>query len=199
VSEINRLVNIGNAMKACNTTGTETNAGYPEASFNWDVAMRTEAILEQAGATVVLTRQNNTGWGPCIDQRAAIANQAHAAATVSIHGDGASATDRGFHVIYPVPLAGLNADIAGPSKQLAVDLRDAFAAGTSMPISNYAGSDGLNPRSDIGGLNLAKVPAVLIECGNMRNATDAALLTDPAWRQRAAAAIARGIANFVSP
>ena len=199
VGEISRLVNIGNGMKACNTTGTETNAGYSEAAFNWDLAVSVDAILRQAGATVVLTRQNNAGWGPCIDQRAAIANQAHAAAAVSIHGDGASASDRGFHVIYPIPLAGLNATIAGPSKLLAGDLRDAFAHDTSMPISNYAGTDGLAPRSDIGGLNLAKVPAVLIEGGNMRNSTDAALLSNPAWRQQAAVAIAQGIAAFVSP
>ena len=49
-------------------------------------------------------------------------------------------------------------------------LRDAFAAGTAMPVSTYDGVDGLQPRDDLAGLNLTTVPKVLIECGNMRNA-----------------------------
>ena len=55
-------------------------------------------------------------------------------------------------------------------------MRDAFAAGTPMPVSTYDGVDGIQPRNDLAGLNLTTVPKVLIECGNMRNATDAALL-----------------------
>jgi N-acetylmuramoyl-L-alanine amidase len=43
------------------------------------------------------------------------------------------------------------------------------------------------------------VPKVFIECGNMRNATDAALLTDPAWQIRAAQGIADGITAFLAP
>ena len=52
-------------------------------------------------------------------------------------------------------------------------------------------------RDDLGGLNLSTVPKVLIECGNMRNATDAALLVSPAWQQQAARAIAAGITTFL--
>ena len=47
---------------------------------------------------------------------------------------------------------------------------------TGMPVSTYDGADGLQPRNDLAGLNLTTVPKVLIETGNMRNATDAALL-----------------------
>ena len=45
-----------------------------------------------------------------------------------------------------------------------------------MPDSTYDGVDGLESRNDLAGLNLTTVPKVLIECGNMRDATDAALL-----------------------
>jgi len=38
---------------------------------------------------------------------------------------------------------------------------------------------------------------VLIECGNMRNAADAALLTSPRWQHRAATAIASAITRFL--
>jgi N-acetylmuramoyl-L-alanine amidase len=66
-----------------------------------------------------------------------------------------------------------------------------------MPISTYDGVDGLAPRDDLAGVNLTTVPKVFIECGNMRNSTDAALLVDPAWQQRAAEAIAQGLATFL--
>jgi N-acetylmuramoyl-L-alanine amidase len=52
-------------------------------------------------------------------------------------------------------------------------------------------------RGDLGGLNLSTVPKVFIECGNMRNARDAASLTDPAWRQDAAEGIADGLTAFL--
>jgi N-acetylmuramoyl-L-alanine amidase len=38
---------------------------------------------------------------------------------------------------------------------------------------------------------------VFIECANMRNATDAALVVNPAWQQRAAEAIDSGITEFL--
>jgi N-acetylmuramoyl-L-alanine amidase len=39
---------------------------------------------------------------------------------------------------------------------------------------------------------------VLIETGNMRNATDAALLISPAFQQSAAAAMAQSIITFLN-
>ena len=93
---------------------------------------------------------------------------------------------------------GVNNAIVGPSRQLAVDLRNAFAAGTDEPVSDYYGVDGIEPRDDLAGLNLSTVPKVLIECVNMPNATDAAALVKPAFQQRAAAAIAQGLSSFVA-
>jgi N-acetylmuramoyl-L-alanine amidase len=41
------------------------------------------------------------------------------------------------------------------------------------------------------------VPKVLIECGNMRNATDAALLSSSAFQRRAAAALDSAILAYL--
>lgn len=195
-AQINALVNIGNALKACDTTGTAANDGYTESAFNLDVANRLAGLLRARGATVILTRNTDTGWGPCITQRAAIANQAGATVALSIHADG-SVTGRGFHVIYPAGIPGRNEAIVGPSTRLAGDLRAAYAAGTGMPYATYIGHDGLDQRSDLGGLNLSQVPKVFIESGNLRNPTDAALLESPAFRQREAEALAAGLENFL--
>jgi N-acetylmuramoyl-L-alanine amidase len=194
--QINQLVDIVNGRKACDTTGTSTNDGYTESAYTLDVANRLASLLRSAGATVVMTRTDNSGVGPCINQRAAIGNQAHAAAAVSIHADGGPPGGRGFHVIEPAPV-GPNDGIVDPSARLAVDLRDAFTQ-TGMPVSDYIGSNGLDRRSDLGGLNLSTVPKVFIETGNMRNATDAGLLKDSAFRQRAAASILSAMERFLA-
>jgi N-acetylmuramoyl-L-alanine amidase len=196
-AEINRLVFVGNGTKACDTTGAETNAGYPEAVFNTDVAGRVAALLRGEGATVILTRDASTPWGPCVNERAAIGNRAHADAAISIHADGGPAGGRGFHVIQPGLVAGYNDAIIAPSHRLAVAVHDAYQAATGLPTSTYLGTDGYDTRTDLGGLNLSTVPKVFIECANMRNATDAALLSDSGFRDRVATGIATGLTTFV--
>jgi N-acetylmuramoyl-L-alanine amidase len=197
-NEVNRLVDAGTLRKACDTTGTSTRSGYREPAFTFDVATRVRAILLAKGATVVLTRPSNAGWGPCITERAAIGNRAHADAAVSIHADGGPASGRGFHVIYPPSIRGLTDDIAKPSRCFALAMRRAYGAGTGLPRATYLGGSGLSVRSDLGGLNLSDVPKVFVETANMRNGTDAALLESPVFRQRIAKAIAAGIERFLS-
>jgi N-acetylmuramoyl-L-alanine amidase len=195
-AEINRKVDAGGFQKECDTTGTATNAGYTEAAYTFDVATRLAGVLRAAGATVVLTRPSNDGVGPCIDRRAGIGNEANADAAISIHADGGPASGRGFHVIEPALVKGYTEPIVEPSALLGTAIRDAFRDGTGMPYSTYAGLAAISVRGDLGGLNRSHVPKVFIETGNMRNATDAGLLTDAGFRQQAAEAMAAGLANF---
>jgi N-acetylmuramoyl-L-alanine amidase len=196
---INRLVNVITEWKPCDTTGAETDAGYPEHAFNFDVATRLARLLRAEGATVVLTRPNDTGVGPCVTQRAAIGNRAHAAAAISIHADGGPPSGTGFEVIEPGLIPGHNAAIIGPSDRLGLDIRNAYHRITGEPYSDYVGTQGLDVRTDLGGLNLSTVPKVFIECANMRNAADAAKLTNPAFRERIAVALAAGFTAFLAP
>ena len=197
-AEIAQQVNIGTKMKECDTSGTATYGGYSETAHNWDVAQRLSTILRGAGATVVFTRPDDNGWGPCITERAAIGNNAHADVALSIHADGGPDSGTGFHVLYPFPVPGMSDKIAEPSKRLGLAIRDAYAALTAMPFASYIGSSGLMQRDDLGGLNLSTVPKVFIEAGNMRNAGDAAKLTDPAFRQKEAEGLATGIVNYLT-
>ena len=194
---INQLIWNGRESETCDTTGAETDGGYTEAQFNWNVARYLTADLRAAGATVVLTRTSNTGVGPCVTERAALGNKAHANAAVSIHADGGPPGGRGFAILEPVA-DGINNAIIGPSTRLGTDLRNSFAAGTGEPVSSYNGVDGIQPRDDLGGTNLSTVPKVFIECANMRDATDAALITSPAWQAKAARAIAAGLTRFLT-
>jgi N-acetylmuramoyl-L-alanine amidase len=195
---INKKVNVINGYKPCNTTGTSTNDNYSEHAFTWDVANRLAKILRAKGATVIMTRKNDTGVGPCVDERAKIANRAHADASLAIHGDGAPASGHGFHIIEPAVIKGHNESVVPKSDRLGMDLRNAFHQGTGIPYSSYLGKNGIDVRSDLGGLNVATVPAVFIECGNMRNAGDAAMMKSPAGRERMAQALSQGFVKFLS-
>lgn len=189
---------VGNGYKACDTSGTSTNAGYSEHAFAWDTAKRLQKVLQEQGAKVVLTRPDDKGSGPCVDERAAIGNKNKADAVISIHADGAAPGGRGFHVIKPKLVKGLNDGIVAPSSKLGDDVRDAYKSGTGMPYSTYLGDDGVTVRDDLGGLNLSKVPKIFIETGNMRNKTDAAKLSDPEFRQRMAVAMATGLTRYLT-
>jgi N-acetylmuramoyl-L-alanine amidase len=197
-SVINQPVFIGTETKTCNTVGTETVSGYPEHAYTFDVALRVRALLTAAGAHVLMTRSNDTGVGPCINVRAAVGNQAHAAAVVAIHADGGPAGGRGFCVYMPALVRGWTDDIYAASHRLGLALRDAYPGPSGIPASNYVCSGGVTESSGYGALNLSNVPAVLFETANARNAIDAAAMESAAGRQRIAAGIAAGLARFLA-
>ncbi|MEX0428351.1 N-acetylmuramoyl-L-alanine amidase [Nocardioides sp. DS6] len=185
----------GREQEDCNTTGTATDDGYPESRFNFAVARFLATELRRHGARVVMTRSNDDGLGPCVDRRARIINRAHADVAIDIHADGGPASGRGFAILQPVP-SGVNDAVIGPSRRYARLLRDSFVR-SGMPVSTYLGDNGLTTRDDLAGLNLTTVPQLLIECGNMRNAEDAALLTSAAFQRRAAHRIAVAMTEFL--
>ena len=198
-SVINALVPAGRGrVKACDTTGTQTDAGYSEAAFNWDVSLRLRTLLLAQGARVVLTRDSNAGVGPCVNVRAAIGNRARANAVISIHADGGPADGRGFQVIY-APDVGDTAPIYSASLRFAHAIQAALVASTIFPPSTYVGQDGYSVRDDLAGLNLSTRPAIFVELGNMRNSEDAAIQTNAASRQRIAAALDAGLLRFLTP
>jgi N-acetylmuramoyl-L-alanine amidase len=195
-SFINSIIWNGRQNETCDTTGKQTDGGYTEASFNWNVARYLRADLRRAGARVVMTRHSNNGVGPCVTSRAHILNSAGASVALDIHADGGPAWGRGFTVLEPVA-DGPNDGVITASQRLGNDVRSALLKYTSMPVSNYDGHDGLISRNDLAGLNLATEPKVLIECGNMRNATDAQLLTASWFQRRLAHALETALVTFL--
>jgi N-acetylmuramoyl-L-alanine amidase len=194
-ASISRQVPTGRGgTKDCQASGTSTDDGYPEHTFAWDTTLRIRQALTALGVRTAMSRGDDTGLGPCVDERAAMANSLRPNAVVSIHADGGPPTGRGFHVLYSSPP--LNDAQAGPSPRFAQIMRDQLAASGFVP-STYIGSNGLNPRSDIAGLNLAQFPSILVELGNMKNPVDSGLMKTPEGRQKYADAVVRGIAGFL--
>ena len=128
----------------------------PRAQLNWDVVLRIRAALTALGVRTAMSRGNDNALGPCVDQRAAMANALQPDAIVSIHADSGPPDGQGFHVNYSSPP--LNAAQAGPAVRFAQVMRDQLVSAGLQP-STYRGTHGLYGRADLAGLNLARYPS----------------------------------------
>ena len=181
--------------KACNTSGTATNSGYPEHTANWEVALILQAELQEKGATVHLTKKDDHADKVCVDRRGQIPNEKHADAFLSIHANGSqSSAPHGFFVMVSNPP--LNSAQGEPSRKLARAVSEGLR-GAGLTPSTIFGADPA-PRSDLATLNFAKVPAVMVELGEMRNPQDAQRLSSPQGQQQYASGLAKGIISFLS-
>ncbi len=205
-NKLNKQVPDGRGgTKDCQTTGATAVTGKKEHSINWDIAQLVKAGLESAGATVVLSRADDAGWGGCVDERAAAAGKSGADIAVSLHADstsaGADPDKSGFHMIVPtqpIPNATVAAVQAGNGRKASEDMRDAFTKAGFAP-ANYAGvQDGIQTRPDIAALNLTKVPAVFIEMGNLSNPAEAKALSEAKGSAAYALAITDGIKSYLA-
>lgn len=181
--------------KICNTSGTATNSGYPEHTATWEVSLILQAELQEKGATVHLTKKDDHADKVCVDRRGQIPNEKHADAFLSIHANGSqSSAPHGFFVMLSNPP--LNSAQGEPSRKLARAVSEGLR-GAGLTPSTIFGADPA-PRSDLATLNFAKVPAVMVELGEMRNPQDAQRLSSPQGQQQYASGLAKGIISFLS-
>ena len=199
----NRHVDTPFGKIQCAATGTETaDRTVSEHQLNWQVSARLVDLLRERGATVILTRPDDEGVGPCNIDRARIANRVNADFLISVHADGQNmgragiADPQGFHVQLDTKMVGgpelLNRSMAGAENVI----RNMLAM-TEEPLTNYV------PRKPAGIwqrsaelmvlAGLEKTPGVLIEMGNLKNPANLARLVDPAHQQKIAAALEAAI------
>lgn len=183
----------GHETKICNTSGTATNAGFPEATFTWNVAQQVKEQLEALGADVRMTRHSNSWkkWGPCVNERGAFGTKVGADLMLSIHADGADSSGYGFFVMVPSVIKGWTDDISAKSIRLGKRFVSGMA-GAGAPRSTYvSGQMMITPT--ISTLNFSDVPVILLESGNMRNSSDAARMSSAAGQRQYADWIVAGL------
>ncbi len=179
----------------CNTTGATSTSGTSEAEINWSIGTELASMLNGVGAAVLLTHEDNDGFGPCADERGALAHDHGAAAFVSLHADGSSSGGSGFHIIHPAVHEALTPETVQQSSVLASVIRDELSGVGGRP-ANYVGRSGVQERGDLANLNTANRPSVLAELGNLRNPIDSVMLEEPPSQRVIAAALARGLLRF---
>jgi N-acetylmuramoyl-L-alanine amidase len=168
-----------------------------EAPVALAIALKARKLLLARGYRVAMTRTGPTirlGDGDGNIARARFCNRRHAALMVRVHADGSTARSlHGVSTLVPAWHRGWTDDIYGAS------LRAGRAVQKAVLASTGAANRGIVQRGDLTGFNWADVPAVLIETGFMTNPGESARLQTPAYQQKVALGITRGVAAFVAP
>nr|NLI50339.1 N-acetylmuramoyl-L-alanine amidase [Propionibacterium sp.] len=188
----------------CMESGTESDEkpAFGEHELNWQVSQFVVTRLLAEGATVILTRPDDEGVGPCNPERAEIANRAGADFFLSVHGDGERlgrngiADPQGFHVQIEKRIVG-GAALYDRSLAAAENMIRQLTAMTEEPLSNYVPRQPPGIWQRTGELavlaGLETTPGVLVEVGNMKNPANLARLKDPATQDALAAAMVAAI------
>jgi N-acetylmuramoyl-L-alanine amidase len=150
-----------------------------EKDITLDIGLRLARLLGEKGATVVLTRKDDT-YLPLPD-RAEVANRLKADAFISVHCNscGTPNTLHGTSVYYD------HADSAGFAQCVQNEL-----------IRELGRRDNGIRNANFSVIRRAQCPGVLVETAFINHDEEMELLTDPDFRERAAAAIVRGVARF---
>lgn len=156
-------------------SGARTRSGVLEKNLALDVALRIAPKLRDAGFNTVLTRKRDVFL--TLDKRVEISDRYHNAVFVSIHfNDAGRKQVSGVESYYYSP----------ESKQMAERMVRVLAGTT--------GAQNRGPRlARFRVLRMNHNPAVLMECGYITTTREAALILQPAYREKIAEGVARGI------
>ncbi len=154
--------------------------GLVEKDVVLDIGLRLREALHRQSVRTVMTRETDVFVD--LADRVAIAMRAGATVFVSVH---ANATTRGV-------IRGVETYYLRPnSLLLATWIQEELGRSLGIPDRGVR-------TANFKVLRDSPVPAVLVELGYLTNVEDEALLRTPAFRQRAAEAIARGVVRFTS-
>jgi N-acetylmuramoyl-L-alanine amidase len=154
--------------------------GLVEKDVVLDVGLRLRDALRRQGVRTVMTRESDVFVD--LADRVPIALRAGATVFVSVH---ANATTRGV-------IRGVETYYLKPtSVLLATLIQEELGRSLGIPDRGIR-------TANFKVLRDSPVPAVLVEVGYLTNLEDEALLRTPAFRQRVAEAIGRGVVRFIS-
>ena len=164
--------------------GAETD-GIRESDLTLAIALQLRDILEDAGATVLMTRETDTDVG--LEERAGMANDAGAELFVSIHQN-----------ILPD-----NASVHGAETWIySAQTQDAVALASQIQsclIARTGAEDrGIYESSGLVVLNRTQMAACLVECGFMSNGSELERLSSEQGQAQIALGIAEGVAAYLT-
>jgi N-acetylmuramoyl-L-alanine amidase len=163
-------------------------SGLREEDVNLAVALKAAEILQEQGVKVVLTRTSDTYVE--LRARAEMANSYGAAVFVSIHCNASLKLDVGGTATYTFARDSL-AYQQEERLRLARLLQEELVAALGLRDLGVF-------QENFAVLRYTQMPAALVEIAFISNPSEEQLLADPGFRERAAAAIARGIVRFLT-
>ncbi|MDE0084344.1 MAG: N-acetylmuramoyl-L-alanine amidase [Candidatus Poribacteria bacterium] len=168
--------------------------GLREAEINLKVANYLKKLLEQAEATVIMTRVDDSYIS--LADRSQIANENHADFFISLHHNG---IDNNPEINYTSTWYHGDADESRPSLDLARYIQHEVSNAMRLPKFASTGlySDKLIVASGFGVLRLTKCPAVVCEASFYTNPEEEARLKNDDYLKREAYGYFLGIARYV--
>lgn len=168
--------------------GAIGSTGLREKDVNLDVARRVAQYLRNQGANVILTREDDIYLE--LDQRPAAANNSGAAVFVSIHMNANPSSAYGGSSTYYLRSAGEGGEyLVDEGKTLAGYIQDRL-------VSDLGLRDIGELQANFAVLRHSQVPASLVEVAFISNPREEELMKTEIFKDNAARAIARGIADF---
>ncbi|MCW3062810.1 MAG: N-acetylmuramoyl-L-alanine amidase [Capsulimonas sp.] len=163
--------------------------GAREKDLTLSIGKKLRNLLASNGATVYMTREDDTK--PSVAARPQMAIAAHADYFISIHCDdsGSRNSHSGstvyFHAQNPL------------CRRFAVNVINRVAAVSGIP-PNGVKSDTIRFQTGFGVLRGSPMPAILVECGYMNSESDLSKLRTPAVQQHVAEGIVAGLLDFIA-
>ncbi len=145
-----------------------------------DIGIKVAEILEKQGIQAVLTRKDDIDLD--LEPRVQLAEQIHATLFVSIH---ANSID-----LSRPDISGLETYYYQNGEELARTIHSSVLEGTGIPDRRVR-----TARFYV--LRKTSMPSVLVEVGFVTGRDDASRLSNPSYRSQMAAAIARGILQYI--
>lgn len=176
-----------------------------EKDYALEIARRIKPYLEDFGLNVVMTRTGDE-FVP-LEKRGAIANANGDAIFVSLHFNATDGNPRaaGFEV-FSIPMDGApasdeeaTAKVPGKgSSSSTLDIPSLILATCVQHslLGHLRDYDRGVKRARYAVLREARIPAVLIECGFLSDASESKSIADVPWRRQLAHAVAMGIYNY---
>ena len=167
--------------------------GVREAEVNLQVAFHLREMLQQVGATVIMTRVDDSYVS--LPMRSQIANESAADFFISLHHNGIDNPK----VNYTSTWYHSDADDSRQSLDLARYIQQGVSDALQLPTSPAAGlySDKLITASGFGVLRLTECPAVLCEASFLSNPEEEARLQENDYLRKEASGYFLGIARYI--
>ena len=169
--------------------------GVREAEVNLKVALHLRDMLQNVGATVIMTRVDDSYVS--LARRSQIANESNADFFISLHHNG---IDNSPETNYTSTWYHGDADDSRQSLDLARYIQQGVSDALRLPSSPATGlySDKLVTASGFGVLRLTECPAVLCEASFLSNPEEEARLQDDTYLRQEADGYFLGLARYVA-